>query len=143
MFQPSCANKSQGKIADVLEGLEAFPSSWNEFSRNRTEFSGRIVNFVVDCFLRLGVLPRSAHVSEEIVFGIWCITSKEFGWSVIECLVNFHLVLEFTDEEGNPRFGLHDVIMNYYETVSQDGESPIYESYHRGFLSQAWKLCHR
>ena len=144
---PSCFNQavqaSLRTIADLLEGSEALSSGWNEYSRSRTEFSGRIVDFVSDCFWRLCVLPRSARVSEEIIFGIWCITNKELGWGLIDCLVDFHLVLEFADAQGNPQFGLHDVLLDHCKKMSQVEETPKYELYHREFLSQAWKPFHR
>ena len=143
---PTCFNQavqaSLKTIADVLEGSEAFTSPWNEYSRNRGESSGRIGDFVIDLFQRLCVLPRSARVSEEIIFGIWCVRDKELGWNVIECLVDFHLVLEFTDSQGNSRFGVHDVIMDYCKRVSQGGGKVKYEIFHKEFVDEAWNVCH-
>ena len=54
----------------------------------------------------------------------WCITSKELGWSVIDSLVDFHLVQEFEDAQGNPKFGLHEVILDYCLKTSQTGHNP-------------------
>ena len=102
---PSCFNEvlegSLNTAAGVLETTRKFIKPWNEYCANVTQSAGTVVGFVTDCFERLCVLPRCARVSEEILFGAWCITSKELGWSVIDTLVDFHLLQEFEDAQGN------------------------------------------
>ena len=82
-------------------------------------------------------------MSKEVILGAWCITDKKLGWSVIDSLVEFHLMLEFEDSEGPSKFGLHDVILGYCESASQSGPDVMYKIYHAEFLSHAWKLCHQ
>ena len=94
-----------------------------------------VVEFVIDCFQRLCVLPRSARVSDEFIFGIWGNTY----WSVLDSLTDFHLVLEFEDAEGNMKYGLHDVVLEYCEQASRFGHNSKYELYHREFLKCAWE----
>ena len=143
---PTCFNEvlegSLKTAGDVLETSRKFMKPWNEYCSNMTQPAGTVAGFVSDCFERLCVLPRSARVSEEILFGIWCINSKELGWNVIDSLVDFHLLQEFKDAQGNPNFGLHDVVLDYCVKASQTGQNAKYELYHRAFLSQAWELCH-
>ena len=144
---PSCFNQavvaSLMTIADVLKSSESFINTWDEYSRN---FQGRQgtsqVDFVIDCFRRLCVFPRNAHVSEEVIFAAWCTSSKKLGWSVIDCLVDFHLLMEFEDAHGQSVFGLHDVLLEYCENTSKEGQDVKYDLYHREFLSYSWKLCH-
>ena len=144
---PSCFNQavraSLTAIPNVLEFSEEFVRPWKEYCRNSTKPAGSINNFVTACFEKLCVLPRSARVPGEIIFGIWCLTNKKLGWSVIDSLVDFHLLLEFNDAEGNARFGLHDVLLDFCEKSSQYGKHAQYEVYHREFLNHVWKLCDR
>ena len=129
-------------IADVLETSEKFMDAWNEHSKMNPISSGvAIVDFVIECFQRLCVLPWGVRVPGEVFFGIWCSINKTIAWSVIDSLVDFHLLLEFVDAEGKSTFGLHDVILGFCENASRSGENAKYESYHREFLSNSWELC--
>ena len=145
---PSCFNEavktSLETIAHVLSKSARFEKAWDEFSRSGlTKPENTVSDFVIDCFRRLCVLPRSARVSEDVVFGIWGSIDNAIAWSVIDALVNFHLCLEFKDDQGKSKFGLHDVMLDYCEKESQFGQYAKYEHYHREFLIHAWKLCHR
>ena len=135
---------SLNTIADALETSEEFKKHWDEYCRgDPTRPVIATVEFATDCFRRLCILPRSARVSEEFIFGIWNHTAKKIAWLVLGALADFHLLLEFEDSYGNMQYGLHDVLLEYCERASQYGESPKYELYHRDFLSFAWKLCHQ
>ena len=145
---PSCFNQavyaSLKTIPDALESSEEFMKPWNEYStENPEKVTGTIFEFVMDCFQRLCVLPRNARVSDEVIFGIWCMTKKKVGWSVIDSLVDIHVVLEFEDAAGKPRFGVHDVLLDYCDQMSRAGDNAKCELYHREFLSHAWELCCR
>ena len=145
---PSCFNQavraSLNAIPAVLESSEEFMNPWNEHcTDNCATPGGRVADFVCDCYLRLCILPRSARVSEEVIFGIWCMTNERLCWRVIDCLVDFHLLLEFEDTQGRPKFGLHDVLLDYCEQKSRTGRSPKHELYHGEFLNHAWKLCYQ
>ena len=148
---PSCFNQavkvSLETVADVLKTSAKFMESWNEQSRcnhnnptNAEELS--LGDFVIDCFRRLCVLPRSARVSKEVIFGIWGRTDTTMAWGIIDFLVDFHLLLEFQDEQGNSKFGVHDVILDYCRSESQYGKGGKYKQYHREFLIHVWKLFH-
>ena len=142
---PSCFNQAVQAnlkaIADALEPCDSFMRAWNEHCGNVTWHAGEITDFVSDCYERLCVLPRSGRVPGEVLFGIWCITNKKLGWSVVDCFVDFHLLLEFKDTHGKPKFGLHDILLDYCERTSQSGPNAKYELYHGEFLSHVWKLC--
>ena len=145
---PSCFNHavaaSLGTIADVLRKSAKFNKQWDEYCRSelrRGEMT--VVEFVMDCFLRLCVLPRNARVSEDVIFCIWGNIDEAMAWSLIDCLVEFHLFLELKDGEGNSNFGLHDVILDYCEKASQYGQGAKYTQYHTEVLSCAWKRCWR
>ena len=145
---PSCFNQavraSLKTIPDVLESSEEFMKLWNDYSTENPErVTGTIFEYVLDCFQRLCVLPRNARVSDDAIFGIWCMTKKKVGWSVIDSLVDIHVVLEFEDAAGKPRFGMHDVLLDYCDQMSRAGDNAKYELYHREFLSHAWELCCR
>ena len=139
---PSSFNQAiQGSletIATLSETSDEFMKLWREYSTTRT-----VVDFVIDCFQRLCVLPRSARVSEEVIFGIWCLTSETFGWKVKESLVEFHLLLESVDTEGKSSFGLHDVILDYCEKASRCAKGDKYKMYHKDFLGHAWVVSHK
>ena len=47
-----------------------------------------------------------------------------------ECLVEFHLLLESVDTEGKSSYGLHNVILDYCEKVSQSVKDDKYKVYH-------------
>ena len=73
---PSCFNQaveaSLSTIADALDTLEEYREHWEEYRRNdRTKPVKTTGNLVMECFQRLCVLPRSARVSEDLIFGIW------------------------------------------------------------------------
>ena len=145
---PSCFNRavktSLETIARVLSKSAKFEKAWDEVSRSGlTKPASTVSDFVIDCFRRLCVLRRSARVSEDVVFGIWGSTDNAIAWSVIDALVDFHLMLEFKDGQKKPKFGLHDVVLDYCEKESQYGQDAKYEQYHREFLIHAWKRCHR
>ena len=126
-------------IAERLETSEKFMRSWIEYSTGWPTSSARtVVEFVMDCFHRLCVLPRSARVSEQVIIGIWCNTNEKLGWDVIDCLVDFHLLQDFEDTTESSRYGLHDVLLDYCEL--QAGQKAKKELYHREFLSHAWEL---
>ena len=144
----SCFNQavksSLRNIAEILESSEGFLDRWVEYSRSDdTEVESSVSSFVINCFHALCVLPRSARVPENIILGAWRINSKKLGWSVIDSLVDFHLLLEFEDAQGTLHFGLHDVLLDYCEKASQSGPDPMYNVYHNHFLSHVWKLCHQ
>ena len=143
---PLCFNQavesSLKNIAEILESSDGFMNGWVEYSRsNVTRLESSVCDFVIDCFLRLCVLPRSARVSKEIILGAWPVT--ESANSLIDYLVEFHLLLEFEDAQGTLTFGLHDTILDYCENISQSGPDAMYKTYHGQFLSRAWKLCHQ
>ena len=145
---PACFNQavslSLETVGDVLKTSTKFMESWNEQSSyNPTSAEKRSVDdFVTECFRRLCILPRSPRVSKEVIFGIWGSIDKTMAWSIMDCLVDFHLVLEFKDGQGKSKFGLHDVILDYCGNVSQFGHNAAYKLYHREFLSFAWKHGH-
>ena len=134
---------SLATIADRLETSEKFMRSWTEYSRgSRVARSARtVVEFVMDCFHRLCVFPRSARVSEEVIIGMWCITNEKVGWDVMDCLVDFHLLQDLEGTKESSRYGLHDVLLDYCET--QAGQNTKIEFYNREFLCHAWELCCR
>ena len=143
---PSCfyqaVEASLETIGDVLKKCAKFNRQWNEYRENDPTVSEtEIVAFVTDCFRRLCVLPRSTRVSEDVIFCILGITIETIGWGIIDRLVEFHLVLEFKDEQGKSRFGVHDVILDYCEKTSQYGRNAKYAQYHEELLSCAWKYC--
>ena len=141
---PSCFNQavqaSLTTIPDVLESSEEFVKPWNEYSTETPIRAATVLDFVMDCFQRLCVLPRNEWVSEEVIFGIWCMTNKKLGWRVINSLVDIHVVLEYEDAAGIPKFGLHDVLLDYCEQMSRAGLNDKYEAYHREFLGHACKF---
>ena len=131
---------SLGTIADDLERTEKFIESWDELSTySHTGSTRTVVGFVMDCFHRLCVLPANARVLVDVIFGIWGCTNKTIFWSVIDSLVDFHLLLEFEDVNGNSKYGLHDIILEYCVNASQ--RNAKYTVYHHEFLSNAWKMC--
>ena len=131
-------------MANVLETPGNFMDAWIENSGKTPRTCGvTVCDFVMDCFHRLCILPRSARVSEEVMFANWGNVNRSICWSVIDCLVNFHLLLEFEDVEGKSRFGVHDVILDYCKNASQSGGSAKHEQYHREFLNHAWEFCKR
>ena len=141
---PSCFNQaveaSLNTIANALQISGTFKMHWDEYCRsNPTRSMETIVEFVIDCFRRLCILPRSVRVSEKVIYGIWGGTYKRIGWSVLSSLADFHLLLEIQDVEGNTRYGLHDVILDYCQQVSRFGQTPKYEVYHQEFLRSSWK----
>ena len=75
-----------------------------------------------------------------MILSAWCITSKRLGWSVIGCLVDFHLLMEFEDAHGQSVFDLRDVLLEYCENTLKERDSK-YKSYHRGLLSHSWNIC--
>ena len=131
---------SLATIADRLETSETFMRSWTEYSRGSrlTRSARTVVEFVMDCFHRLCVLPRSARVSEEVIIGMWCITNEKVGWDVMDCLVDFHLLQDLEGRNESSRYGLHDVLLDYCET--QAGRNTKIELYNREFLCHAWEL---
>ena len=144
---PDCFNQaveaSVHTIADALQTAEDYKKHWNEYCRgDASRTVTKAVDFATDCFQRLCILPRSARVSEEFIFGIWNHTSVTIAWIVLESLVDFHLLLEFEDAGGNMKYGLHDVLLDYCVQASQLGQDGNYELYHRQFLCYAWKACH-
>ena len=133
-------------IAGALQTSATFKKHWNEHRRcNATMPVTTTVDFVIDSFQRLCVLPRSAQVSEDIIYGIWKSThaSKKIAWNILNSLVGFHLLLEFEDSEGNVKYGLHDIILDYCQLASQFGQNAKHELYHWEFLNHAWKLLHQ
>ena len=145
---PSCFNQavklSLETIADVLKSSTKFMESWNEqpdYNPNRP--SKPVLDFVINCFHRLCILPRNARVSKDIIFAIWCGPNRTVAWSVVDSLVDFHLFLEFKDGQGKSTFGLHDVVLDYCEKASQVGGNRKYELYHDEFLSRAWSMFHQ
>ena len=139
---PSCFNEavkaSLRTIAEELQTSEKFMESWDEESAcNPTRGTKSVVEFVTECFHRLCVLPGSARASEEVIFGMIGVADAAIGWSVINYLVDFHLLSEFQDGRGRPTFGMHDVILDYCEKASRSGQHSKYEMYHREFLSYA------
>ena len=145
---PSCFHQavqlSLETIADVLKSSTKFMESWNEqpdYNPNRP--AKAVLDFVINCFHRLCILPRNARVSKDVIFAIWCGPNKTVAWSVIDSLVDFHLFLEFKDGQGKSTFGLHDVILDYCEKISQVGRNRKYELYHREFLSHTWSMFHQ
>ena len=131
---------SLGTIPETLESSETFIRYWSEFSSETTQ---SVTDFVTGCYERLCTLPRSGWVPGDVIFGIWGITNKKLGWIVVDSLVDFHLLLEFKNDQGIPRFSVHDVLLDYCKKMSQTGKHPKYELYHREFLSHVWKLCDR
>ena len=145
---PSCFNQtvklSLETIADVLKSSTKFMESWNEqLDYNPNRSSKAVLDFVINCFHRLCILPRNARVSKDIIFAIWGSPDKTVAWSVVDSLVDFHLFLEFKDGQGKSTFGLHDVILDYCEKASQVGGNRQYELYHDEFLSHAWSMFHQ
>ena len=143
---PSCFNQavevSLETIGDVLGKSAKFNNQWDEYCKNDRTISGiGVVDFVTDCFRRLCVLPRNARVSEDVIFCIWGSIVEAIGWSIIDCLVEFHLVVEFKDEQGKSQFGVHDVILDYCKKASQYRQNARYAQYHAELLSCAWKRC--
>ena len=141
---PSCFSQAVSMslftIGFELNSSESFMKTWHECSRsNPAKFLRTRGNFVIECFERLCILPRSARVSKEVILAAWCITSKKLGWSVIDCLVDFHLLMEFEDAHGQSVFGLHDVLLEYCENMSKKPHTE-YALYHRELLSHSWKL---
>ena len=144
---PSCFNRAVQAnlktISDILATNGEFMTPWNEYSSDATPCAVTLVDFVSDCYRKLCVLPRSARVPGEVISAIWCISNKKVGWSVVDSLVDFHLLLEFKDGHGNPKFGLHDVLLDYCENATQTGENARYKAYHEEFLNHSWKLCYQ
>ena len=138
---PKCFNQaveaSIDTIADELENAEEFKKQWDTYCRNESAGAVRtVIDLVMDCFRRLCILPQSARVSDDFIFGIWGNTY----WSILNSLCDFHLVLEFEDTEGNMKYGLHDVVLEYCEQASRFGQNSKYELYHREFLKHAWEI---
>ena len=145
---PSCFNQavktSLETIAGVLSKSAEFKRLWMSFLEMiRRGLNISVADFVTDYFRRLCILPRSARVSKHVIYGIWRNAGEAIARSVIDALVNFHLLLEFKDDRGKSSFGLHDVILDYCRNGSQYGQDAKYEQYHQEFLIYAWKFCHR
>ena len=128
-------------IADALDTLEEYKKHWEEYRRNdRTKPVTTTGNLVMECFQRLCVLPRSARVSEDLIFGIWGIYNKTISLMIVDRLVDFHLILEFADADGKMKYGLHDVLLDYCTRASQLLQDGKYELYHSEFLTYAWEV---
>ena len=131
-------------IADVLECSGKFKEAWNEQSaKNLSSSEVTIVDFVFDCFQRLCILPRSARVSEQVIIIILRSIDQKLAWSVIDSLVNYHLLFELESVDGESTFGLHDVILDFCEKASKSGPNGKYCLYHKEFLIHAGKVCLR
>ena len=137
----------QGSLATVAQSLESsveFMQLWNQHSRNEPAEPARVLHdFITDSFRRLCVLPGSARISNEVIFAIWCIASNTFGGQIIDSLVDFHVLLEYVDEDGKSTYGLHDEVLEYCGKVSRAGQHPKYKLYHGEFLSYSFELFNR
>ena len=67
------------------------------FKHDKSDSSITACEFVMDRFHRLCILPRNARVSEDVVFGAWCISNEQIGWKVLNALKDAHLLIEFED----------------------------------------------
>ena len=134
----------QGSLDGVAESLESrvdFMQLWHQGSIDEPEEPARSVHdFITDSFRRLCVLPGSARISNEVIFAIWCFSNKTIDRQIIASLVDFHVLLEYIDEEGKSTYGLHDEVLEYCGKVSRTGQHPKYKLYHGDFLSYSFKL---
>ena len=60
---------------------------------------------------------------------------------IVDCLADFHLILEFEDADGKMKYGLHDVLLDYCMQASQLAQDGKYGLYHTEFLIYAWRVC--
>ena len=144
---PFCFNQaveaSFNAIADALVNNEDYKKQWEEYRRSdRAKPVATTADLVIECFQRLCILPRSARVSEDLIFGIWGMYNKKMALLILDYFADFHLLLEFEDAGGNMKYGLHDVLLDYCVQASQLGQDGNYELCHRQFLCYAWKACH-
>ena len=144
---PSCFNQaveaSLTAITGALDTLEEYKKHWDEYCRNDRSKPVTTGNLVIECFQRLCVLPRNARVSEDLIFGVWGIYNKIISSMVVDCLADFHLILEFEDADGKMKYGLHDVLLDYCMQASHHVQDDKYGFYHTELLSYAWEVCRR
>ena len=138
-----CFNET---VKGSLEGIATFLEKDSNFMRNlsrhfkqcKTDYPRRTFDFFVDGFHRLCILPRNGRVSEDIVFGAWCISDAQIGWKILDALKDAHLLLEFAEaREEEFAFGIHDVVLDH--CIEESKRNGNYRVIHREFLSQIYE----
>lgn len=93
-------------------------------------------------FLRLGLLPHQANISDALLKRIWSTIPAVFVDDVLEAFLRLNLITAKRDQEaGIAVYELHDLLLNY--AAEESKKNGMYQRAHRDFLTTYIPECNQ